>query len=67
MNTQNRQIKKILDNCKTYADFKSAMNGIFYDPIIRVVKGWGKETEKIVKYEVHNTMGYIFGDVWLEE
>ena len=67
MNKTDKAIKKILDEAKTYKDFKNKVNEIFFDPIVRVVKGWGKETEIVVKYEIRNTSGYIFADVWLEE
>ena len=67
MNTTDKEIKQMLDRAKTYKDFKKIVNEIFYDPIVRVVEGWGKETEYVTMYEVKNIHGYIFADVWLSE
>jgi len=67
MNVQDRIIKKILDKCKTYADFKSAMNEIFLNPIIKVDEGKGLDSEKMTGYEVYNLMGYIIAHVYLKE
>lgn len=67
MNNADKEIKTILDKAKTYKDFKTMVNEIFFDPIVRVVEGWGKETEHVVKYDIRNISGYIFADVWLEE
>lgn len=67
MNTTDKKIKQMLDKGKTYKDIKKIANEIFYDPIIIVVEGWGKETEYVTKYDVRNINGYIFVDVWLSE
>ena len=61
-----KQIRKLLDKCATYADFKRAVNEIFCDPIVRVVEGWGEEDETVTRYAVRNVEGWIFADVWLK-
>lgn len=61
-----KQIKAILDRCKTYGDFEARMNEIFYDPIIKVAAGNGDASEIVARYDVRNVGGYILADVWLQ-